>query len=235
MRSLVVIVPLLLGGCDLLFQIDKLKEQQPDAGLVNDQADAAATTADASIDGQKAGNCVEEGFVTLAAQWTTFATPPMTSVAVDGTLSITLNGAAHVHGGVDNPFRDYTGASVEVDVLSVPDAASETYIDWTRGDDWYSIAVDHNELSYGYSFGNQSNTIEIPYDAAKHRGFKMAHDPESNTIRMSVRNTLGEWTLLGTIPVTLPVTSLQVELAAGSYTQTASTGVARFDNFVTCF
>jgi hypothetical protein len=51
MRTVVVAVPLLLGGCDLLFQIDKLKEQPPDAGVVENQPDAAATAADATIDG----------------------------------------------------------------------------------------------------------------------------------------------------------------------------------------
>lgn len=227
---------LLLGGCDLLFQIDKLK-QQPDGGLDEPAPHDGRALADASPDVTPdaiAKNCVVDDFATLDTSWRTFANPPTSTVGVDGGLSITLNQAARDHGGVDGTTRDYTGTSIEVDVLSVPDPQSETYMDWASGDDWYSIAVDHGLLSYGYSVNGSDHTNEIPYEATKHRGFKMAHDRAANVIRMSVRNTLGEWTVLGTVPVAIPMTSLNVELAAGSYTSSESSGVARFDNFVTC-
>ncbi|HEX5057790.1 MAG TPA: hypothetical protein VFV99_00460 [Kofleriaceae bacterium] len=216
----------LLAGCDLLFQIDDLTGHT-DAG-------GSADSVDATQD-MHTTNCVADDFAMLGTQWTMFENPPTAVVAIDGTLSISLNKAADDHGGIDSAVRDFTGASIEVDVVTVPDTSSETYMEWDRGHDWYSIAVDHGELSYGYSVDGSDRTIEIPYEPDKHRRFKLAHDRQANLIRMSVRNSLGEWTELGTVPVSIPMTALTVELASGSYTAALTSGVARFDNFVTCF
>jgi len=215
----------LLGGCDLLFQLDELAHG----------ADAGGSAGDDAKQDAGSGNCVADDFATLGTQWTMFANPPTSFVAIDGTLSISLTKAADDHGGIDSAVRDFTGASIEVDVLAVPDISSETYMDWTLGNDWYSMAVDHGELSYGYSVGGHDNTTEIPYDTDQHRGFKMAHDPQAKLVRMSVRNSVGEWTQLTAVPVAIPMTALRVELASGSYTTATTSGVARFDNFVTCF
>jgi len=223
---LVAAALLLLGGCDLLFQIDGV-ELHPDA--------TAGSPVDAAPQADAHANCLTDGFATLGGAWTTFAEPPMTAVAVDGALSITLNQAANAHAGLDSVMGDFTGASSQVDIVAVPDAASETYMDWQRGDDWYSIAVDHGELSYGFSVGGSQSTIEIPYSPDRHRGFRIAHDRQANLIRMSVRSSSGEWSQLGTVPVAIPMAALSVELASGSYTSATTTGVARFDNFVFCF
>src|ERR1043165_2200470 len=222
-----VVSALLLGGCDLLFQIDKL-HTQVDAGVGATDGRGSDPAADAS------SNCVVDRFDTKPPLWSTFQSPPAAAVAIDGTLAITLSRAVNAHGGIDGTVRNYTGYTIEVDIVSVPDVASEMYMDWQNGDDWYSIAVDHGSLYYGVSIGNNESSNELPYVPNDHRGFRMTHDPVGDVVHMYVRNSVGDWTLLGSVPAGIPMTALSVELAAGSYTQVASDGVARFDNFATC-
>ncbi|HUS27506.1 MAG TPA: hypothetical protein VMZ53_03325, partial [Kofleriaceae bacterium] len=171
MAKCLLAVVLFLSGCDLLFQIDELHGGADAApGVEVDSVDAAVQTTQPDA----VSNCTVEEFASLGSQWTPFSNPPDTSVAINGALSITLHNASNEHGGLNTAVRDFTGQSIEVDVIAVPDAASETYIDWWRGDDWYSIAVDHGQLSYGFSVNGTDSTVEIPYVPQQHRGFRIA-------------------------------------------------------------
>jgi hypothetical protein len=233
-RRVVLAVPaLLLGGCDLLFQLDEV-HAHPDGGSVaGDAALSEPAPADVAVDAATS-NCTVEHFDVLPAQWRTFARTGETSVAIDGTLSITLTQASDAHGGTDGAVRDYTGTTVDVDIVSVPDPASEMYMDWQNSAGWSGISIDHGQISYGYSINGTDSTIEIPYVADKHRGFRLRHDPQGDLIHMYTRDSGGQWSLLGTVPAGLTMTSVSIELAAGSYTNEVVSGAARFDNFTTC-
>jgi hypothetical protein len=212
----------LLAGCDRLFGLE-------DLALAPDAAGAMV-----GGDGAVRGGCVVDPFDALGSDWTVFASPPRTAVAIDGTLTVALDKAADVYGGIRTAPRDLTGYSTEVDLVQLPSVLTDTYLDWARGDDWYSIAVDHGQLSYGWSVNDSGDTIEIPYVASEHRTIRIAHDPSIDVVRFSVRNSAGGWIQLSAVPIAIPLTAVQIEIASGSYTAATADGFARFDNLVVC-
>src|SRR6185436_11988945 len=87
----------------------------------------------------------------------------------------------------------------------------------------YSPPGQYGEATPAYSPPRQDS---LP----NYHHLRIRHDPLANRILWEASTNRIEWTTLYSNSPAFPLTNVQVELFAGTYTPTASPGVAVFDN-----
>lgn len=198
--------------------------------------EVATVNADATIDG-KPLTCVVDEFNDLdMARWYPYATGPTLQVT-GGELVITPAPNAMGYAGLNSRATDFTGGNAAIEVpLVVGEPNVENYLlVFLDNDNYYAISYDGGRMHYYRREARNDIASTDTYSAPMYRYWLIGHDAAANEVyfwagpaRMSLAERFR-------VTATVPVTSIKIELAAGSYaTGTAKPGEARFDNFQLC-
>jgi hypothetical protein len=177
------------------------------------------------------------------AQWKlgTLNTPPSvfdSNVAVEeqgGRLEITpLTDAtgSHFNGYVSVSGWNLTDARATVEVAQTAADAAHTF--FTLGSDannWFRFLVADGRLNFQSRAGGLESSPNIAHDAARQRFWRLRHERRSDEVVFETSGDGVSWFERRRIARPFAVTSLLVELGAGTASKVAAPGNAAFDNF----
>ena len=148
-----------------------------------------------------------------------------------------LSGVAgdHFAGYVSVNKWNLTGAVASVQLVqpaSNLDGTETNFYLSLDGNNWYRFAVESGSLYFYQNVGGSKTYLVIPYDATRHKWLRLRHDPATDFILWETSPDNVSWTVQRTEARRLPITSLNIELMAGTYQAVVAPGAAIFDNFV---
>lgn len=153
-----------------------------------------------------------------------------------GQLVITPVANANGYAGLNAVAIDFTDGTMSIEVPQVVGQPNvENYILlFTNNQNFYAIGYDGGRMHYYRRDAGVDTAMTEVYSGAD-RFWLIGHAAATNEVYFSAGATLASVTERYRLPVTVPITNLKVEIAAGSYTGgTASPGQAVFDNFQLC-
>lgn len=198
--------------------------------------DVANVNADAMTDG-KPLTCVVDDFSSLdMARWYPYTLGPTLQVT-GGELVITPAPNAMGYAGLNSREMDFTGGNAAIEVpLVVGEPNVENYLlVFVDNDNYYAISYDGGRMHYYRREARNDLASTDTYSAQMYRYWLIGHDAAANEVYFWAGPTRMSFAERYRVTATVPVTSMKIELAAGSYaTGTATPGQARFDNFQLC-
>jgi hypothetical protein len=197
----------------------------PDALAIDVSSDAVALT------------CETDDFTTLdMARWDVYETSPMLTLN-GGQVLITLPMSMNGYAGLDSASFDFTGGTAQLEVPEVVGGTNvENYmIVFLNNQNFYAVGYDGGRMhSYRREAGVDTAST-APYSSTAHRFWRLGHASVTNEIYFATSPDAMTWTEALRLPVTVPITNVKFELAAGSYAGgSAAPGQARFDNYQLC-
>lgn len=129
---------------------------------------------------------------------------------------------------------DLTGKSAQVEVVQATSANQTAQMFLTVGsnsDNLAEILKSGSQLYFREVFNGSVTSTSVDYSSIQHRFWRVRHNPATDTILFETSADGNLWTTQRTIARLLAITSLRVELSAGTYGAAASPGTAIFDNF----
>lgn len=197
-----------------------------------DANDAATSTIDAV-----ALTCDVDDFTTLdIVRWNVYQMGPTLTVN-SGQILITLPNSMNGYAGLDTTTFDFTGGMAQLEVPQVVGQPNvENYmIVFTNNQNFYAVGYDGGRMHYYCREAGIDTASSELYSSTAHRFWRLGHAVATNEIYFATSPDAMTWTERYRLPVTVPMTALKFELAAGSYAGgSASPGQARFDNFQLC-
>ena len=222
---------LLLAGCDLLFQLNRVKPS-PDAVLITEasvDAPPRCPLADNFDDG------------VISPIWALFDQTQTMGIVSEknGQLDIApRNDLDDVYNGVTTvDAHDLRNTIARVTVYPMEEAG------------WYELYVqiyldDFNRASFQTGAGNLAYIVEtngvrtakfITYDPAQHRHLQMRHDAVANLIHFEASGDSMAFKTLDTVVVPWSFSAVHVVIFSGTYQPGGPpAGSARFDDFTVC-
>lgn len=198
-----------------------------------------ATTSDTASVDARVLTCTGDNFDTgvPVARWMTYAVGP-TLQAVGMEVRITLNANMNGYAGLDSKFAiDLTDGTAQIEVpmvVGTPNAENYFILN-VDNMNYYGMHFDGGSMYYRRRTGGNDFVLNEAYDAVAHRYWRFGHDVTKNEIVYATSPNATDWTERFRAPVTVPITALQAEVAAGEYAGGSPTpGEARFDNFQLC-
>ncbi|HEX6750699.1 MAG TPA: vanadium-dependent haloperoxidase [Longimicrobium sp.] len=170
------------------------------------------------------------------AKWNSFGVPWAGPFEVNQRLEIrAVSSGSNVYGGIVSVASyDLTSSQVAVELVRPlrNTNGAETYLHLVNaaGDNLFFKVQDGIFYCTRKAAGATSSThlAEVYYDRTRHRWMRIREQLGIVYFEYSADGC--EWTLLISIPTPWDVTSVKIELAAGTYTPAAHPGVAIFDN-----
>ena len=154
-----------------------------------------------------------------------------------GQLVVTPPSNTNGYAGLDAMPINFTNGTLAIEVPQVVGQPNvENYlILFTTNQNLYSIGYDGGRMHYYRREASVDTASTELYNVADQRFWKMTHTAATNEIIFSAGPTLASVTERFRIPVTVPITNIKIEIAAGSYAGGATApGQAKFDNFQLC-
>lgn len=160
-------------------------------------------------------------------------------VEASGVLSVSLTyGLLKYNGLTSKNAVNFTGKQASVEVVQVTSnlaPSSDTDLGVSVDlDNGYSIYVAGNNIFFAYKLAGTWNDTSIAYDSVQHRYWKIQHQVVGDLIEYSTSPDGVTWTVRRSIGRPIPITSVYIDLVAGSWAQDASpAGTGAFDHFFT--
>jgi hypothetical protein len=197
-----------------------------------DAAVDASTTSDATV-----LTCESDDFSTLdLVRWDDYQMGPTLTLDSDQIL-ITLPSSMNGYAGLDSAAFDFTGGTAQLEVPEVVGGTNvENYmIVFLNNQNFYAVGYDGGRMHfYRREAGVDTASTEL-YSSSAHRYWRLGHAAATNEIYFATSPDATTWTEGFRLPVTVPITNMKFELAAGSYAGgSAAPGQARFDNYQLC-
>jgi hypothetical protein len=156
----------------------------------------------------------------------------------NGQLQISpLSGVAgdHFAGYVSLNKWNLTGAVATVQLVQPASSAGGNETNFYLSVDsinWYRFKVEAGTIYFYQDVGGAKTYLILPYDATQHKWLRLRHDPATDSVVWETSPDNASWTVQRTEARQFPITSLNVELIAGTYQAVGAPGTAIFDNFV---
>lgn len=230
-RLALATLPLLLAGCDILFQLRDVKND-PDAPMPIEASVDAAPRCQLS-------DTFEDGF--LSAQWTVINPAQDTGIVSEkmGLLDIALrNDIDDAYNGlITTAKHDLAGKLVRATVFPMYSGG------WYEN--YFTIRSDQqNEAFFQSGAGNISATVAtggqrasafFSYNPELHRHWQFRHDPVARLLYFEVSGDGLVFEPLHTLPVQWSLAQVDILFVAGTYLPGGPPpGSARFDDLSVC-
>src|SRR2546423_3255431 len=144
-------------------------------------------------------------------------------------------GGDHFAGYVSVNRWNLTGAVASVQLVQPSSSAVGNETNFYLSIDssnWYRFKVEEGTLYFYQDVGGIKTFVVVPYDATQHKWLRLRHDPATDSVVWETSPDNASWTVRRTEARQLPITSLNIELLAGTYQAVSAPGTAVFDNFV---
>ena len=128
-----------------------------------------------------------------------------------------------------------TGGSVSVEVVqttNVADLPATIFSIEIDGNNWYRFVEVQGQLYFQDKIAGVKNSANVAYVPAQHRFWRFRHDSALDTINFETSGNGTTWISRRSVPRTISITSIKIELSAGTFNWVDSPGTAIFDNLV---
>jgi hypothetical protein len=216
------------GGCDYLFQIDKVS-------LAHDAQDARD---DGLADGPPPGMCtataVDDSFTdTTPCTWgTTFGGTYVTSGG--GRLVISPPSDAY-SGGCDAPIGAFADGGIVAEITKVIGGSAYAFTG-IQAFGTFDVSIQVNAGELKFEDPDASNVwAHVTYDPIAMRWVRLRPDHARNAIAGEYSSDGKTWTLLAYVsPPTIPATVKPTLIGGVAQGASSFTGVAEFSRFIVC-
>jgi hypothetical protein len=161
--------------------------------------------------------------------------PAVSASAVSGRLQIqplaNTSGLRHA-GWLSKTAYDLNDAAVSVEVVKATNASSAANTSFAVGFDsenFYRFTIESGRLVMQRRNQSSSAGLNIAYDPAQHRFWRLRHDWPSASMLWQTSADGSSWTTRRSEAVSVPLDALYVELEAGTYQSETDPGIALFD------
>jgi hypothetical protein len=139
----------------------------------------------------------------------------------------------HHNGYVSAATWNMTGAQARVEVKRVASySASTIFYIGSNSDNGYLIMEEDGQLFFKTKIaGVETYPTPIQYNSVQHRFWRFRHNTATDQITFETSADGSSWTVRHTVARQIAITSLRVELDAGTYAAEWNMGSAIFDNF----
>ena len=138
----------------------------------------------------------------------------------------------HYAGYISAATFDFTGLAATVEVPQAATGAADTILAVVKDSQNFAfIVVEDGMLYFDRCTAGARAVSGIPYSATNHRWWRIRHDSATNRLHFEVSGNGTSWTSQRNDAVSFAVSSLRMEISAGTGTTVASTLSAQFDNF----
>jgi hypothetical protein len=166
------------------------------------------------------------------------STDPLVTVVETTVLTITPRASVsgfHYNGYTSVAVFDLTGASVTVEVPTVPTISSVgpfcgLQVNFSDSDSSKLASISAAEGSQLYLQFN-AGIASVAYNATNHRWWRIRHAVADDTIRLETSPDGLAWTQQSSNARTDAITQTRATIQAGTYSSAGSPGTAVFDNF----
>jgi hypothetical protein len=152
-----------------------------------------------------------------------------------GRLEITpLADAAgsHFNGYVSIAGWNLTDARASVEVAQVAAGAAQTLFTLASdANNWLRFVIEAGRLKFQSRAGGMESSPDVAYDAAQQRLLRLRHDARADRVLFETSADGDAWVERRSLATPFPITSLLVELGAGTTGKVAAPGAAVFENF----
>lgn len=182
-------------------------------------------------------SCVADDFTTLdMTRWNPYMMGPSLQVT-GGQLVITPPASTNGYAGLDAMPINFTSGTMSIEVPQVVGQPNvENYILlFVTNQNFYAIGYDGGRIQYYRREATVDTASTELYNPTDQRFWVMTHNAPTNEMVFSAGPSLAAVTERYRLPITVPITNIQVEIAGGSYAGgSAAPGQAKFDNFQLC-
>ena len=142
----------------------------------------------------------------------------------------------HYNGYVSIAGWDYTGAQASVEVVqtttTLNSSADTIFAIGIDSNNWCRFVEENGLLYFQQKVAGVKTSTNQFYDASQHRFWRFRHDSAQDAIVFETSADGSVWTVRRVVARGFAITSLRVELDAGSASPTSNGGTAIFDNFL---
>jgi hypothetical protein len=141
-------------------------------------------------------------------------------------------GGSHFNGYVSVSGWNLTDARAEVEVPQAAAGAARTIFTLAAdANNWFRFLVEGGRLNFQSRAGGAESTPNVAHDPAQQRFWRLRHDRRGDQVVFETSGDGATWVARHAVERPFAVTSLLVELGAGTVSSVASPGQAVFDNF----
>jgi hypothetical protein len=152
----------------------------------------------------------------------------------NGRLEITPldAGGKHYNGYVSVAGWNLSDARASVEVAQTASGAAQTFFTLAAdSNNWFRFLVEGGRLNFQTRAAGAESSPSVGFDAAQHRFWRLRHDRQADQIFFETSGDGAAWAVRRSVARLFAVTSLLVELNAGTASKVAAPGKAVFDNF----
>jgi hypothetical protein len=138
----------------------------------------------------------------------------------------------HYNGYVSLQPWDLTNAGTSVEVIQAADGNADTYLALcVDGQNHYKIEKEGGLINFAQIVAGVTTESSIAYSSIDHRFWRIRHIQATNSVVFETSADEQVWTIRWSVPQSLPVNALKVEIGAGTNQAETAPGSAIFDNF----
>jgi hypothetical protein len=140
---------------------------------------------------------------------------------------------SHYNGYISAISSNLNGGYAAVELVQA--AANSAVSLFTIGlnkDNWYSFRIKGATVYLERRISGSTTSTTIKYDPLQHRFFRFRHNTANDSIIFETSGNGSVWTGRSVVPRQIALSSVSVELAAGTATSISNPGAARFDNLL---
>ena len=139
---------------------------------------------------------------------------------------------SHFNGYVSVSGWNLTGARAAVEVAQVANSAAHTIFTLAAdANNWLRFLVADGRLNFQLRTGGSESSPNVAHDPAQQRFWRLRHERRGDWVVFETSGDGATWIARRTIARPFALTSLLVELGAGTASAVATPGKAVFDNF----
>jgi hypothetical protein len=139
---------------------------------------------------------------------------------------------AHFNGYVSVSGWNLTDARASVEVAQAASGEAQTF--FTLGSDannWLRFMVEAGRLKFQVRAGGVETSPDVAHDPARQRFVRLRHEPRDDRVVFETSGDAAAWVERRTLARPFALTSLLVELGAGTAAKVQTPGKAVFENF----
>lgn len=139
---------------------------------------------------------------------------------------------SHFNGYVSVSGWNLTDANVLVEVPQATAGAAQTIFTLAAdANNWFRFLVEGGRLNFQLRAGGSESSPGVAHDPVQQRFWRLRHDPRGDQVLFETSGDGATWAVRRTLTRPFAITSLFVELGAGTASSLATPGRAVFDNF----
>jgi glucose/arabinose dehydrogenase len=142
-------------------------------------------------------------------------------------------GGDHYNGYVSATGWNLTNSRASVELIQ-PASGGSTNTELAlclNSTNFLMISIESGQLRFEQVVNSMRSTTSIGYNATQHRFWRIRHDPSTDSIVFETSPDSQAWTIRRTVVRQLAITSMKVEIGAGTWEALSTPGTAIFDNF----